>query len=352
MLGFNTPIGPRGAVVYHVFEKFGDDPLPYYLEPQYSPVSTPELAGGIPLRAHHRRPRLRVLPQREPPDPVLPRTQSRPAGGGASQNGGSAWALRTGSGARCTTSSGRAKLKAKVSHDRGREHHPRAAWLVVPRRRGQRTQSVRHVPLEHQQPGPQLPFRQVGLRRAVQVPFVQHQAPARKPRYRHAADLGEVQRGPERAAQDAATACTRAFERREATHGLLDRLRVLHGLPELRSGLQGRARLPGGHVGHPRADRRSRGTSGDGTFNYNCLPFPTDLCDLCAARTAVGREPTCVHHCLANVMYYGPVEELARNAAERRPSRCCSCRSTSRWRRAGRSSRTTSSRKDATCSVR
>ena len=56
---------------------------------------------------------------------------------------------------------------------------------------------------------------------------------------------------------------------------------------------------------------------GDGTFNYNCLPFPTDLCDLCAARTAVGREPTCVHHCLANVMYYGPVEELARKLGEK-----------------------------------
>ena len=24
-----------------------------------------------------------------------------------------------------------------------------------------------------------------------------------------------------------------------------------------------------------------------------------------------GREPICVHHCLANVMHYGPVEELA-----------------------------------------
>lgn len=56
---------------------------------------------------------------------------------------------------------------------------------------------------------------------------------------------------------------------------------------------------------------------GDGTFNCNCLPFPTDLCDLCAARTAAGREPTCVHHCLANVMYYGPVEELARKLGEK-----------------------------------
>ena len=46
-------------------------------------------------------------------------------------------------------------------------------------------------------------------------------------------------------------------------------------------------------------------------FNWNKVPVPTDLCDLCAERTERGREPICVHHCLANVMHYGPVEELA-----------------------------------------
>lgn len=52
-------------------------------------------------------------------------------------------------------------------------------------------------------------------------------------------------------------------------------------------------------------------------FNFNFLPFPTDLCDLCAERTAAGREPTCVHHCLANVMQYGPVAELAEKLEEK-----------------------------------
>ena len=52
-------------------------------------------------------------------------------------------------------------------------------------------------------------------------------------------------------------------------------------------------------------------------FNFNFLPFPTDLCDLCADRTAAGREPTCVHHCLANVMQYGPVSELALKLEEK-----------------------------------
>lgn len=50
---------------------------------------------------------------------------------------------------------------------------------------------------------------------------------------------------------------------------------------------------------------------GTGVYNYNYIPVPTDLCDLCAGRTATGREPMCVYHCLANVITYGPVSELA-----------------------------------------
>lgn len=49
-----------------------------------------------------------------------------------------------------------------------------------------------------------------------------------------------------------------------------------------------------------------------GHYNWNKIPVPTDLCDLCVERTARGREPICVHHCLANVMMYGPVCELAK----------------------------------------
>ncbi len=49
---------------------------------------------------------------------------------------------------------------------------------------------------------------------------------------------------------------------------------------------------------------------GSGVFNYNFIPTPTDLCDLCADRTKTGKEPLCVHHCLANVITYGPTSEL------------------------------------------
>ena len=56
---------------------------------------------------------------------------------------------------------------------------------------------------------------------------------------------------------------------------------------------------------------------GSGVFNYNNIPVPTDLCDLCAERTAKGKQPSCVHHCLAGVMQYGTVEELAKELEEK-----------------------------------
>ena len=50
---------------------------------------------------------------------------------------------------------------------------------------------------------------------------------------------------------------------------------------------------------------------------YNFLPMPTSLCDLCSARTAEGKPPSCVHHCPAHCMYFDEIEELAKLAAEK-----------------------------------
>jgi len=47
-------------------------------------------------------------------------------------------------------------------------------------------------------------------------------------------------------------------------------------------------------------------------WEYNFIPYPTDMCDLCKDRVAKGKDPTCVHHCLAQVMKYGPIEELVK----------------------------------------
>jgi anaerobic dimethyl sulfoxide reductase subunit B (iron-sulfur subunit) len=47
------------------------------------------------------------------------------------------------------------------------------------------------------------------------------------------------------------------------------------------------------------------------TWQYDYVPVLTDECTLCADRLAKGKQPTCVIHCQAAVMTYGPVSELA-----------------------------------------
>ncbi len=47
------------------------------------------------------------------------------------------------------------------------------------------------------------------------------------------------------------------------------------------------------------------------TVRIDYIPFPTEFCDLCAARTSKGDEPSCVKHCQAWCMYYGTIQELA-----------------------------------------
>jgi len=42
------------------------------------------------------------------------------------------------------------------------------------------------------------------------------------------------------------------------------------------------------------------------------LPFPTDICDLCARRTGVGEKPACVNHRMAACITYGELRDLAK----------------------------------------
>ena len=48
----------------------------------------------------------------------------------------------------------------------------------------------------------------------------------------------------------------------------------------------------------------------DGSWQYDFVPLPTDWCDLCAERVTKGQEPACVHHCLAQVMKFGRIDDL------------------------------------------
>ena len=61
--------------------------------------------------------------------------------------------------------------------------------------------------------------------------------------------------------------------------------------------------------------------SDEGTWVYDFVPAFTNMCDMCADRTAMGKKPACVHSCEARVMEFGPVEELAKKMAEN-PTKC------------------------------
>jgi Fe-S-cluster-containing dehydrogenase component len=47
-------------------------------------------------------------------------------------------------------------------------------------------------------------------------------------------------------------------------------------------------------------------------WQYAYIPVPTELCNLCGQRVAKGKRPACVHNCQADVMKFGPVEQLAK----------------------------------------
>lgn len=46
-------------------------------------------------------------------------------------------------------------------------------------------------------------------------------------------------------------------------------------------------------------------------YDYDFIPQFTEWCDLCESRTAKGKRPSCVQHCQAQCLEWGPVEELA-----------------------------------------
>jgi Fe-S-cluster-containing dehydrogenase component len=45
-------------------------------------------------------------------------------------------------------------------------------------------------------------------------------------------------------------------------------------------------------------------------WEWSYIPVPTELCDLCGTRTAEGKKPACVHHCLAQCIEYGSAEDM------------------------------------------
>jgi len=54
-----------------------------------------------------------------------------------------------------------------------------------------------------------------------------------------------------------------------------------------------------------------------GKLYITYLPFPTELCNLCAERVKKGYLPACVKHCMAKCMAFGPIDELVEKLKEK-----------------------------------
>ena len=51
---------------------------------------------------------------------------------------------------------------------------------------------------------------------------------------------------------------------------------------------------------------------GPRTWQYEFVPVPTDRCDRCESRDAMGKQPLCVQSCQAGCMYVGELDELTK----------------------------------------
>ena len=51
-------------------------------------------------------------------------------------------------------------------------------------------------------------------------------------------------------------------------------------------------------------------------WQFDFVPVPTSMCDLCAARSEKGKEPSCVVHCQSFALECGEVEELSKRLAD------------------------------------
>lgn len=50
------------------------------------------------------------------------------------------------------------------------------------------------------------------------------------------------------------------------------------------------------------------------TWQFGYLAAPTKMCDTCAERRGLGKVPTCVQHCQAQCLEFGPLDEMLKKA--------------------------------------
>lgn len=96
-----------------------------------------------------------------------------------------------------------------------------------------------------------------------------------------------------------------------ARYGLLIDYEYCTGCHTCEIACQMEHQIPVGKFGIQLAEIGPWQIEGD-KWQYAYIPVPTELCNLCGERVAKGKLPSCVHHCQANVMKFGKVEDLAK----------------------------------------
>ena len=100
-----------------------------------------------------------------------------------------------------------------------------------------------------------------------------------------------------------------------STNGLLIDYEFCTGCHSCEVACKNEHNLPIGQWGIKLADDGPRRIANSEKWEFNHFPLLTSLCNLCGERVAKGKKPSCVHHCQAQVMEYGSVEELAKKMA-------------------------------------
>jgi anaerobic dimethyl sulfoxide reductase subunit B (iron-sulfur subunit) len=100
-----------------------------------------------------------------------------------------------------------------------------------------------------------------------------------------------------------------------AKHGILIDYNWCTGCHTCEVACQMELGLPVGQYGIKLAELGPWGYAPE-TWQFTYIPMPTDQCTLCAERVKLGKEPSCVQHCQAKCLRYGPLEELAKKLTD------------------------------------
>ena len=64
---------------------------------------------------------------------------------------------------------------------------------------------------------------------------------------------------------------------------------------------------------------------GSTDYEWDYIPAPTSICNMCADRLEKGKKPLCAQHCQAFVIEVGPLAELAKKVGDKKKQVLYSC---------------------------